>query len=37
VSIPSLRYRFLSWLLRHLPAPTVRWVSRKISGSRHRE
>jgi len=37
VSIPTLRYRFLSWLLRHLPPRTVRWVSRKISGSRHRD
>ncbi|QEO08856.1 SDR family NAD(P)-dependent oxidoreductase [Protaetiibacter larvae] len=36
LSTPTARYRFLSWLLRHLPAPTVRWVSRKISGSRHR-
>lgn len=37
VSIPTLRYRFLSWLLRHLPPRTVRWVSRKISSSRHRD
>jgi short-subunit dehydrogenase len=35
VSIPSVRYRFLSWLLRHLPPRTVRWVSRKMSSSRH--
>lgn len=35
VSTPSVRYRFLSWLLRHLPRVTVRWVSRKISSSRH--
>jgi len=37
VSIPTARYRFLSWLLRHLPPRTVRWVSRKISSSRHRD
>ncbi|PZQ87600.1 MAG: short-chain dehydrogenase [Leifsonia xyli] len=37
VSIPSLRYRFLTWWLRHLPPRTVRWVSRKISSSRHRD
>jgi short-subunit dehydrogenase len=37
VSIPSLRYRFLSWWLRHLPPRTVRWVSRTISSSRHSE
>ncbi len=35
VSIPSLRYRFLTWLLRHLPMSTVRWVSRRLSSSRH--
>jgi len=35
VSTPSVRYRFLSWLLRHLPRATVRWVSRKLSSSRH--
>jgi len=37
VSIPTARYRFLTWLLRHLPPRTVRWVSRKISSSRHRD
>lgn len=37
VSIPTLRYRFLTWWLRHLPPRTVRWVSRKISSSRHRD
>ncbi|AYF98062.1 SDR family NAD(P)-dependent oxidoreductase [Protaetiibacter intestinalis] len=37
LSMPTLRYRFLAWLLRHLPPRTVRWVSRKISGSRHRD
>ncbi|QNO37295.1 SDR family NAD(P)-dependent oxidoreductase [Protaetiibacter sp. SSC-01] len=35
VSIPTVRYRFLTWLLRHLPMGTVRWASRKISGTRH--
>lgn len=35
VSIPSARYRVLTWLLRHLPPPTVRWVSRRLSSSRH--
>jgi short-subunit dehydrogenase len=35
VSTPTVRYRFLSWLLRHLPRVTVRWVSRKLSSSRH--
>lgn len=37
ISIPSVRYRILSWLLRHLPPRTVRWVSRKLSSSRHAE
>ncbi len=36
ISTPSVRYRFLSWLLRHLPRATVRWVSRKLSSSRHK-
>ena len=34
ISIPSIRYRLLSWLLRHLPRGTVRAVSRRISLSR---
>lgn len=34
LSIPSARYRFLSWWLRHLPPVTVRWVSRRLSSSR---
>ena len=34
ISIPSVRYRLLSWLLRHLPRSTVRAVSRRISLSR---
>lgn len=37
VSIPSARYRVLSWLLRHLPPRTVRWVSRRLSSVRHAE
>jgi short-subunit dehydrogenase len=36
VSMPSVRYRPLSWLLRHLPRGTVRSVSRRISLSRSR-
>jgi short-subunit dehydrogenase len=36
VSTPTIRYRFLSWLLRHLPRATVRWVSRTLSSSRHK-
>jgi short-subunit dehydrogenase len=34
ISIPSIRYGVLSWLLRHLPRSTVRAVSRRISLSR---
>jgi short-subunit dehydrogenase len=34
ISIPTVRYRFLSWLLKHLPDSTVRAVSRRISLSR---
>lgn len=34
ISIPTARYRFLSWVLKHLPDATVRWVSRGISLSR---
>ena len=34
VSMPSVRYRPLSWLLRHLPRSTVRTISRRISLSR---
>lgn len=36
VSMPSVRYRPLSWLLRHLPRSTVRSISRRISLSRSR-
>ena len=34
ISIPSVGYGVLSWLLRHLPRSTVRAVSRRISLSR---
>jgi hypothetical protein len=34
ISIPTIRYKFLSWLVKHLPGATVRWVSRGISLSR---
>lgn len=34
ISIPTVRYRFLSWLLKHLPDASVRAVSRRISLSR---
>ena len=34
ISIPTARYRFLSWVVKHLPDATVRWVSRGISLSR---
>jgi uncharacterized protein len=36
ISMPSIRYRPLSWLLRHLPRSTVRAISRRISLSRSR-
>src|SRR3954467_1132725 len=26
ISIPTVRYRFLSWVVKHLPDATVRWV-----------
>ena len=34
ISIPTIRYKFLSGLLKHLPDATVRAVSRRISLSR---
>jgi short-subunit dehydrogenase len=34
ISIPSLRYKVLMWLVRHLPRSTVRAISRAISSSR---
>jgi short-subunit dehydrogenase len=36
ISMPSVRYQPLSWMLRHLPRPTVRSISRRISLSRSR-
>ena len=36
VSMPSIRYRPISWFLRHLPRGTVRSISRRISLSRSR-
>ncbi len=35
VSIPSVRYRVIGWFVRHLPMPTVRFVSARLSSSRH--
>ncbi|MFJ9563943.1 SDR family NAD(P)-dependent oxidoreductase [Streptomyces fuscichromogenes] len=35
ISVPGLRYRLLIWFARHLPRRTVRWISRRISSSRH--
>ena len=37
LSVPSLRYKVMVTALRHLPRPTVRWVSRQIAGIRRRE
>ena len=34
ISIPSVRYKVLMWLVRHLPRSTVRAISRAISSSR---
>jgi short-subunit dehydrogenase len=34
ISIPTIRYKVLSGLVKHLPGATVRWVSRGISLSR---
>lgn len=34
ISIPSLRYKMLSWFARHAPRAGVHWVSAKISSSR---
>jgi short-subunit dehydrogenase len=34
ISIPAIRYKLLSWLLKHLPDSTVRAVSRRITLSR---
>ncbi|RKQ34040.1 SDR family NAD(P)-dependent oxidoreductase [Kocuria tytonis] len=37
LSVPTLRYKVMATALRHLPRPTVRWLSRQISGIRRRE
>lgn len=34
ISIPTVRYRVLSWFARHAPRAGVRWVSGKISSGR---
>ncbi len=34
VSIPTVRYRVLSWFARHAPRASVRWMSAKISSGR---
>ncbi len=36
ISTPTARFRVLVWFCRHLPRATIRWVSGRISGSRHR-
>lgn len=35
VSIPSVRYRMIGWFVRHLPMPTVRFISARLSSSRN--
>jgi len=37
ISIPSVRYKAMIGLARHVPRSTVRWVSRRISKSRRGE
>lgn len=37
MSIPTVRYRVLSWFARHAPRSGVRWVSANISSSRNGE
>ena len=37
VSIPTVRYKALMWIVRHIPMRTNRWVSSKISGARDEE
>lgn len=34
ISIPTVRYRVLGWIVRYLPLRTVRWVSGAISSSK---
>lgn len=36
ISIPSLRYRVIFWLVRHAPRRMVRWVSGAISSNRRK-
>jgi len=35
ISIPSLRYKVLMFFARHVPRSGVRWISRRLSSSRH--
>ncbi|CAL8896705.1 SDR family NAD(P)-dependent oxidoreductase [Kocuria varians] len=37
ISVPTLRYKVMVAALHHLPRPTVRWISRAITGVRSRE
>jgi short-subunit dehydrogenase len=37
VSIPSVRYRAITWFVRHAPRRVVRWISGAISSSRSEE
>lgn len=37
ISIPTVRYKAVFTALHHLPRPTVRWISRQVSGARKRE
>lgn len=34
ISIPTVRFRTLSWFARHAPRTSIRWVSSRISSSR---
>jgi len=34
ISIPTMRFKALIWLARHIPRSTVHWVSGKISSGR---
>jgi short-subunit dehydrogenase len=33
ISIPSIRYKVITWIIRHLPRRAVRWISRGISST----
>jgi short-subunit dehydrogenase len=37
VTVPSVRYAVMMFFVRHMPLRSVRWISRKISSSRHDE